>query len=159
MGLLDGFTICSYVSTRPGWGKSRVTISSKQITFSKNLVIELGSPKRVNIYRKESQFAITPTNRGGFGFATGRKDKKVIRKDEELLEFLHGLVGPTSPGVYYCIEAEIVREEGKVIALFDADHATRIEMEPETLEKLKNGRKRARELRLPFTLDSHFSTR
>lgn len=80
MSVLDGFTLCTgFNNTRPGWGTPRITISKTKITYSKNLVTEMGSPQRVNLYRKDNLIAITPTNRG---------EKKIYRNFEKNLVLL-----------------------------------------------------------------------
>ena len=139
--LLDGFEQYHFTpATRPAKGRLRITISAYQVTFSKELVAALGSPAQVTLYKKESQFAIKGTTRGGFAFvkkriSRGRKDGKVVTKDPALLDFFKSFVGETGSGIYYTIDAVI---EDK-IAFFDGAQAARYEMDPEVLKKLKKG--------------------
>ena len=145
MGYLDSFELVKpgKAIKRPKRGVKRITVSSGQITFSKELVISLGSPKQVKIYynRDVNQIAVTPSRRGGMEFCR-KKNVKKICKDEGVLALFQTFLKPLERGVYDCIEAEIIEEDGKKIAVFDMEAAVRYETDKETLEKLSNSRKK-----------------
>lgn len=131
MSYLDGMVLYKpSAPIRPPRGQRRVTIASGQITFSKELVMALGSPKRVNLYQDEAgkRIALKATTRGGFRFSgggsrgkKGRKDAKVLWKEQEVLNLFHAYVEPLKLGSYFCVDAEI--EDG--VAVFDLKEAVR----------------------------------
>lgn len=148
MSYLDGFVLYKpSTPIRPPRGQMRVTIAGGQITFSKELVVALGSPKQVNLYQDKDgrRIALKATTRGGLRFAgggsrgrKGKKDAKVIWKEPEVLSLFHAYVEPLKLGTYYCVGAEI--EDG--VAMFDMNAASRYETDGKTLEKLRNSRKK-----------------
>ena len=146
MGYLDSFELVKPGKSikRPARSIKRITVSSGQITFSKELVISLGSPKQVKIYynRDVNQIAVTPSRRGGMEFCRKKKAVKKIYKDKGLLKLFQTFLKPLETGIYDCIDAEIIEEDGKKIAVFDMEAAVRYETDKETLEKLSNSRKK-----------------
>ena len=145
MGYLDSFELVKPGKSikRPASRVKRITISSGQITFSKELVISLGSPKQVKIYynRDVNQIAVTPSRRGGMEFCS-KKNVKKICKDKGLLKLFQSFLKPLKTGIYDCIEAEIIEEGGKKIAIFDMEAAVRYETDEETLKNLSNSRRK-----------------
>ena len=148
MSYLDGFELYKpSAPIKPPKGQMRLSIASGQITFSKELVLALGSPKRVNLYQDEveKRIALKATTRGGFRFVgggnrgkKGRKDAKVLWRDPEVLSLFHAYVEPLKLGSYFCVDAQI--EDG--FAVFDLKEAVRYETDENTLERLRNSRKK-----------------
>ena len=52
------------------------------------------------------------------------------------MELFHFFLEPMAAGDYYCIGAEIVEEEGKVIAMFNMGEARLHKTDPGTVERL-----------------------
>lgn len=125
-----------------------VTIASGQITFSKELVLALGSPKRVNLYEDKTgnRIAVKAATRGEVRFVDGsrgkkgRKDAKVVHKEPRVLALFHSYVEPLKLGSYYCVDAQILEYEKA--AIFDMGKAVLYETDENTLERLKNSRKK-----------------
>ena len=71
-----------------------------------------------------------------------KKNVKKICKDKGLLKLFQSFLKPLKTGIYDCIEAEIIEEGGKKIAIFDMEAAVRYETDEETLKNLSNSRRK-----------------
>ena len=145
MKRLEGFELYKgSAPIRPSRGQKKATISSNQVTFSKELVLALGSPKTVDLFvdREGNRIAIRAATRGSVRFAgkKGRKDGKVIQKNPCILELFHSFLEPLKSGTYYCVKAEFLAKERA--AIFNMGAAERYETDEELVEKLKNSRRK-----------------